>query len=95
MAATGLRGALPDFDAAQRIVACSHHAAPRVAFAFPGARHLWRSGPDGADLALLDVLDHEHVAQRFECVTICWGMGSSLPAPPRSQRPGLMSRLSR
>ena len=51
-----LRAVLPGFDSAQRIVACSHHAAPTVAFAFPPARRLWRSGPDGADLALLSVL---------------------------------------
>lgn len=74
-AVTALHGALPDFDAAQSIVACSHHAAPTVAFAFPRARHLWRSGPDGADLALLDVLDREQVDERFEFVTICSGDG--------------------
>jgi hypothetical protein len=74
-AVTAIRGALPDFESAQRIVACSHHAAPTVAFAFPRARHLWRSGPDGADLALLDVLDVEQVDQRFEFVTICSGDG--------------------
>lgn len=70
-----LRLVLPGFDAAQRIVACSHHAAHTVAFGFPGARHLWRSGPDGADLALLDVLENERVDERFERVTICSGDG--------------------
>jgi hypothetical protein len=64
---------LPDFDTAQRIVACSHHAAATVAFAFPRARHLWRSGRDGADLALLDVLENERVGQRFGRVTLCSG----------------------
>jgi len=64
---------VPDFDTTQRVVACSHHAAPVVAFAFPGARHLWRSGPNGADLALLDVLENERVAQRFGRVTLCSG----------------------
>ena len=53
MATCALREVVPGFDDAQRIVACSHHAAPTVAFAFPTARHLWRSGRDGADLALL------------------------------------------
>jgi hypothetical protein len=66
---------VPDFGTAQRIVACSHHAAPTVAFAFPGARHLWRSGPNGADLALLDVLENERVDQRFGRVTLCSGDG--------------------
>ena len=66
---------VPGFDDAQHIVACSHHAAPTVAFAFRSARHLWRSGPDGADLALLDVLENERVGERFERVTICSGDG--------------------
>ena len=70
-----LRDAVPAFDGAHVVVACSHHAARTVAFAFPRARHLWRSGPDGADLALLDVLDNERVDQRFEHVTICSGDG--------------------
>ena len=70
-----LRGVLPGLDCAQRIVACSHHAAPNVAFAFPAARHLWRSGPDGADLALVSVLDNERVDDRFGHVTICSGDG--------------------
>ena len=66
---------VPDFAVAQRIVACSHRAARNVAFAFPGARHLWRSGPNGADLALLDVLENEDVDQRFGRVTLCSGDG--------------------
>ncbi len=66
---------LPDFGTAQRIVACSHHAARAVAFSFPGARHLWRSGRNGADLALLDVLENEHVDQRYGRATICSGDG--------------------
>jgi hypothetical protein len=70
-----LRKAVPGFDDDQKIVACSHHAARTVAFAFPSARHLWRSGPDGADLALLDVIENEHVHERYERVTICSGDG--------------------
>jgi hypothetical protein len=68
-----LADVVPDFETAQRIVACSHHAARTVAFAFPGARHLWRSGPNGADLALLDVLENEDVDQRYGRVTLCSG----------------------
>ena len=76
MAKDALRQVVADFDDAQQIVACSHHAAPTVAFAFGNhARHLWRSGPDGADLALLDVLEYERVDERFERVTICSGDG--------------------
>ena len=43
-------------------------------------RHLWRSGPDGADLALLDVLENERVDERFERVTICSGDGIFVPS---------------
>jgi hypothetical protein len=75
MVRAGLRKVVPGYDEAQRIVACSHHAAPAVAFVFPTARHLWRSGPDGADLVLLDVLENERVDERFERVTICSGDG--------------------
>ena len=75
MAKATLRHLVPGFDDAQHIVACSHHAAPTVAFAFRGARHLWRSGPDGADRALLDVLENERADERFERVTICSGDG--------------------
>jgi hypothetical protein len=74
-AMAALRQAVPGFDDDQKIVACSHHAARTVAFASPAARHLWRSGPDGADLALLDVLENERVHERFERVTICSGDG--------------------
>lgn len=70
-----LRSTVPDYDHDQRIVACSHHAAATVAFAFPGARHLWRSGRDGADTALLEVLENERVADRYDRVTICSGDG--------------------
>lgn len=66
---------VPGFDDVQRIVACSHHAAPVVAFEFPGARHLWRSGRDGGDLALMDVLENEHVDERYRSVVICSGDG--------------------
>ena len=71
----GLETLVPGFNDVQRIVACSHHAAPAVAFEFPGARHLWRSGRDGADLALLHVLENEHVDERYGSVIICSGDG--------------------
>lgn len=66
---------IPGFNEAQRVVACSHRAARTVSFACPTERRLWRSGPDGADLALLDVLETEHVEERFDSVTICSGDG--------------------
>lgn len=75
LAVDALRRVVPAYDDCQRVVACSHHAAPTVAFSFASARHLWRSGPDGADLALLDVLENERVDERFDHVTICSGDG--------------------
>ena len=70
-----LSNAVPGFGSAQRVVACSHHAARAVSFAVRDCRYLWRSGPHGADLALLEVLDSEFVEERFEYVTICSGDG--------------------
>jgi hypothetical protein len=40
---------------------------------WPSARYLARSGPDGADLALLDVISCERVAERFTHVLIASG----------------------
>jgi hypothetical protein len=59
----------------QSIVACNHGAAPAVAFGWPTARLLLRSGHDGADLALLQVLEHERVAERFPEVVVGSGDG--------------------
>jgi len=59
----------------QVVVASSHHAFATVGFAWPKARHLVRSGRDGADLALLQVLHCEHVADRFDRVVIASGDG--------------------
>ena len=57
-------------------VACSHHAAPEVAFGCTGyCRRRWRSGADGADLALLEVLEQEPVLGRYDAVTIVSGDG--------------------
>lgn len=66
---------VPGFNEAQRVVACSHRAARTVAFACKTERQRWCSGPDGADLALLDILETEDVDERFEYVTICSGDG--------------------
>lgn len=55
----------------QVIVATSHRAAPSTWFAWPeSARRLVRSGPDGADDALLHVLAAESVERRFDHVVI-------------------------
>ena len=57
-------------------VASSHLALLNAALGWPNAHYRIRSGPDGADLALLDVLRHEHVARRFTHVAI--GSGDHL-----------------
>lgn len=64
------------FDASdQVIVGCNHLAFRQAGFNWPGVRHLVRSGENGADLALLDVIRHEHVAERFSHVVIASGDG--------------------
>lgn len=70
------------------IVATSHHAAAVAWFAWPRTRRLTRSGPDGADLALLDVLALERVADRFPSVTIASGDGIFAAAAARLQAAG-------
>lgn len=57
------------------VIACNHGAGAEVGFNWPDVRHLWRSGEDGADLALLDVLAHEAVSDRFEAVILASGDG--------------------
>ena len=57
-------------------VASSHLTLLNAALGWPHARYQVRSGPDGADLALLDVLRHENVARRFTHVAI--GSGDHL-----------------
>jgi hypothetical protein len=57
-------------------VASSHLSLVNAALGWPDAHYRIRSGPDGADLALLDVLRHENVAARFSDVAI--GSGDHL-----------------
>ena len=51
-------------------MASSHLTLVNAALGWPQAHYRVRSGPDGADLALLDILRHENVAQRFTHVAI-------------------------
>lgn len=53
----------------------SHRAARTVAFAFGGALRRWRSGPDGADLALLEEMRDLRIMRRFDRVTLFSGDG--------------------
>jgi hypothetical protein len=59
----------------QVVVASSHLTLLNAALGWPHARYRVRSGPDGADLELLDVLRYENIAARFTHVTIGSGDG--------------------
>jgi hypothetical protein len=66
---------------AQAVIACNHGAAEAVCFGWdPSARRLLRSGPDGADLALIEVLTTEGVEHRYTEVVI--GSGDGVFAEP-------------
>lgn len=59
------------------VVACSHHCARRVWFEWdPSARRLVRSGHNGADSALLDLLAAEHPEERYTRIVIGSGDGA-------------------
>jgi NYN domain-containing protein len=60
----------------QVVVASSHRTLLSAALGWPNARYRIRSGPDGADLELLDVLVYEEVAARFAQVIIGSGDGA-------------------
>ena len=88
----------------QVVVACNHLALVDTALGWPGARYRVRSGPDGADLELLDVLCQENVLDRFSRFVIASGDGvfaaaaASLAAAGRwvtvvSRRESLAARL--
>lgn len=66
-----LDGIAPD---TQVVAACSHYAA-RGVFTWSAARKVFRSGSDGADLALLDEMDLEFLPTRFTDVVIASGDG--------------------
>lgn len=57
------------------VMASNHLALVNAALGWPHARYRVRSGPDGADLELLDVIWHENVATRFTHVVIGSGDG--------------------
>jgi hypothetical protein len=59
----------------QVVLAASHLALLNAGLGWPHARYRVRSGKDGADLELIDVLEHENVATRFSHVVIGSGDG--------------------
>jgi hypothetical protein len=67
----------PGFGAEDQVVmAASRRGLLNAALGWPHARYRVRSGRDGADLQLLDVLLHENVAGRFTHVVIGSGDGT-------------------
>jgi len=59
----------------QVVLAASHLGLLNTGLGWPHARYRVRSGKDGADLELIDVLEHENVAARFGHVVIGSGDG--------------------
>jgi hypothetical protein len=59
----------------QVVMAACHRGLMEAALGWPDARYRVRSGRDGADLELLDVLEHEDIAARFEHVVLASGDG--------------------
>jgi hypothetical protein len=57
------------------IVSCNHGALASVGWTWTGARYVVRSGPDGADLAILGVIEFEGVSARFSRVVLGSGDG--------------------
>jgi hypothetical protein len=57
------------------VVATSHHAARVAWFAWPQARRVARSGENGADLALIDILTRERISERFSSIIVASGDG--------------------
>jgi hypothetical protein len=57
------------------IVATSHHNLLAAGFGWPNTRRLVRSGPDGADLALQEVMGHERLEHRFGACILLTGDG--------------------
>lgn len=61
-------------EADQVVIGTSHIGLVQVGSAWEGVRYVVRSGRDGADLALLEVLS-ENVASRFESLVLASGDG--------------------
>jgi len=71
------------------VVGCSHRNAAAARFAFDRSRIVVRSGVDGADLALIEVLETERIEQRFSRVVIASGDHIFVPAIRRLREAGV------
>jgi hypothetical protein len=67
----------------QVVLSCNHGAAISVGPAWSNARLLLRSGADGADLVLLEVIEREALETRFDEVIIGSGDGIFTDAAAR------------
>lgn len=71
------------------VIGVSHCGLLPTGLAWPTARRVVRSGKDGADLALLDVLTQERVEARFDEVVVASGDGIFTEAVAALGRAGL------
>lgn len=71
------------------VIATCHRAAPAAWFGWPDARRLVRSGPNGADLALLEVMAAERLAKRYGRIVIGSGDGIFADAAAALQSEGV------
>lgn len=66
------------------VIASSHHCAIRVWLEWDDSvRRILGSGPDGADRALLSVIEHENPAERYQRIVI--GSGDGIFAEPAAR----------
>lgn len=71
------------------IVAVSHHNLLSAGYGWPDARRVVRSGQDGADLALQDVMSNENLPMRFGNCIVVTGDGGFAGAVAAMIRTGL------
>lgn len=71
-------------------IACSHHAAQAVRFGWPEGHHWWRSGRDGADMALLESVSDRLLLQFDELIV---GSGDGIFAQLAAQAASLGLRV--
>ncbi len=61
------------------VIAASHHNMQAAAFGWPGGFHGFRSGKDGADIVLAQMMVEDNLADRFETVFLASGDGGLAP----------------
>jgi uncharacterized LabA/DUF88 family protein len=61
------------------VIAASHHNMEAAAFGWPGGFHGFRSGKDGADIVLAQLMVEDDLSERFETVFLASGDGGLAP----------------